>query len=100
MGHGHESIRRKATVNQVHLALEAFYNDYGEYPQELKELDGENEREKVYFEGIEQTVEKYDIYFEVDRDNDGFVETDEGKLQQKVAVWVYYKKYMIKSWED
>lgn len=81
------------------MAIEAFHSEYGKYPVYLDEVDGKNEREKVYFEGIENTVEEYDIKMVFDDDHDGFVEVEGEKIKLKVAVWTYYKDQMINSWD-
>lgn len=100
MGISHEKTKAAAVTRQIHMGIEAYHREYGKYPKELIELDGKNERKKVYFEGIKEVDDKYGIYFAVDEDFDGFIETDEGELKQKVAVWTYLPdRTMIKSWE-
>ena len=95
-----EKLMAEATVQQIKIAIEAYHNEYGEYPEKLEELNGENERKKLFFDGIKQVKEKYEIYFVVDKDGDGFVKTDMGKLEQKIAVWIYFKKKLIGSWQE
>ena len=63
-------------------------------------LSGKNERQKVFHSRPEEVVEKYEMKITYDLDGDGFIETDEGELKQKVAVWTYLPdRTMIKSWE-
>lgn len=81
------------------IAVEAFQNEYKRYPDYLDELDGKNEREKVFFDGIEEAVDKYDLKIAFDLDNDGYVEVEGKKIEQKIAVWTYYKDQMVRSWD-
>ena len=81
------------------ITVEAFQNEYKRYPDYLDELDGKNEREKVFFDGIEEAVDKYDLKIAFDLDNDGYVEVEGKKIEQKIAVWTYYKDQMVRSWD-
>jgi len=101
MGHGHMRTKAQAITRQVHMAIEAFHSDHGEFPKDLKELEGNNSRKKVYFRGIEETVADNEISYEFDHDNDGYVDTDAGKVKQKIAVWIHLgPENIIKSWDD
>ena len=94
----HQS-KTKSNINQIHLAVEAFHREFGRYPEKLDELSGKNEREKLFHTSPQEVVDDYEMKYVFDTDHDGFVEVEGKKLEQKVAVWTYYKDKMITSWE-
>lgn len=100
MGEDHEKAMASATTRQVELAIEAYYREYGKLPKYLDELEGNNKRKKVFFEGIEFAVERYDLKIAYDLDFDGFVDVDGEKVKGLAAVWTEYKGERIKSWND
>lgn len=101
MGHNKgEKTKMRHYTKMLHIAISAFHKDFNRYPAEIKELDGQNERQKIYFEGADALVEKYDIFYAVDEDNDGYIETDKGRLKESIAVWLYLdRSTLISSWD-
>ena len=97
--HG-EKTKLRVITRQAQVAIEAFHREYDKYPLDFKELGGANKHKKVFLDGAVELQDKYKLIHAVDSDNDGFVETDAGMIERKVAVWTYLDgKTIIKSWE-
>ena len=93
-------VLNQARVKNIYMAIKQYKSDYNEFPNSFHELDGNNEKKKIYFSGETTSSDGNKIFFKVDQDGDGEIEVNSEKVKHEVAVWTTFEGKIINSWSD
>jgi hypothetical protein len=107
-------IKTKAYIKLLDFAMNAYFDDFGQYPVQANEaetpieltathpifeiLNGKNPRNKHYYTSIPKDIEqgKQQYYLILDANKDGVIEFAGKKIYAKVYIYVNYnQKTMI-----
>ena len=86
-------------MQNITLATAQYKSDYGHFPANWNNLNGQNERKKVYYNGEIKNIQGNEIHIIYDTDDDNIIKFQDHIINDSVAVWSLYKEEMITSWE-